>query len=129
MRKIQNLRQTFAQQSYFRQLYVYTRRTDFFFNEIEQLKLSVLNTKQRSMQIERILAAYGLHAADCPAVPFGTGLINRTWKVTCKRTAEDFILQRLNTAVFKDPHAIGRNIRDIAGYLHLHYQAIGSLRH
>ncbi|WP_121357281.1 phosphotransferase enzyme family protein [Flavisolibacter nicotianae] len=83
------------------------------------------------MQTKLIIAAYGLHAANCTAVPFGTGLINRTWKVSCKRSGTDFILQRLNTAVFKDPYAIGRNISDIAGYLDLHspgYRFIAPLK-
>lgn len=49
--------------------------------------------------------------------PFGNGLINRTWKVGCSHQNREFILQRLNTAVFKNPQAIARNIRNLADYL------------
>lgn len=83
------------------------------------------------MQTDMILTAYGLPAADCIAVSFGTGLFNHTWKVSCQRSGAAFILQRLNTTVFKDPSAIGRNIRDIADYLSLHspdYRFIAPLK-
>ncbi len=46
---------------------------------------------------------------------FGSGLINKTWRVT---TAQgDYILQRLNTEVFKNPEAIEHNISIVSAHL------------
>ncbi len=50
---------------------------------------------------------------------FGSGLINRTWKVST--ADQDFILQQINNTVFKNPEHIANNIRLIAEYLKKHY--------
>lgn len=47
--------------------------------------------------------------------PFGTGLINRTWRVQTGK--EEYILQRINEKVFKNPEAIAGNIENIQSYL------------
>ncbi|HEY5406960.1 MAG TPA: aminoglycoside phosphotransferase family protein [Ginsengibacter sp.] len=49
------------------------------------------------------------------AIPFGNGLINRTWKVN--RGGKAFILQQINNNVFKDPEAIAYNINATGNYL------------
>lgn len=46
---------------------------------------------------------------------FGSGLINHTWKVTTGE--KNFILQRINSNVFRKPEDIGYNIRLMAEYL------------
>lgn len=68
---------------------------------------------------EFVLPAYGLNEENSLLEPFGTGLINSTWKVTTPGKA--FILQRVNDAVFLDPEAIAYNIRLVAAYLKEHY--------
>ena len=35
--------------------------------------------------------------------PFGSGLINRTWKVQVKGAEDAYILQNINSAIFKNP--------------------------
>jgi Ser/Thr protein kinase RdoA (MazF antagonist) len=50
---------------------------------------------------------------------FGSGLINRTWKITTPD--REYILQKLNHAVFEKPDSIAHNIKLIADYLKLHY--------
>lgn len=62
-----------------------------------------------------ILAAYGISANDCVIQPFGSGLINTTWKVTHGNNA--YILQRINHHVFKQPQYIADNIQYIGNYL------------
>ena len=62
-----------------------------------------------------ILAAYGLRADECKIEPFGTGLINHTWKVTDK--GDEYILQRVNHNVFRNPSHIAENVRSIGEYL------------
>jgi Ser/Thr protein kinase RdoA (MazF antagonist) len=64
-----------------------------------------------------ILAAYGLDAALCQVMPFGTGLINNTWRVNTGR--DEFILQKINKNVFKVPPAIAENMRMIGEHLRI----------
>jgi len=64
---------------------------------------------------QAVLSAYGLHADKCTIEPFGSGLINHTWKVYQEGIA--YILQAVNTAVFREPVHIAQNIRAIKEYL------------
>lgn len=65
----------------------------------------------------RILQAYGLAPEDCTIQQFGSGLINRTWKVTQRQTS--YILQNINHQVFKSPDDIASNTAAVAGWLTL----------
>lgn len=64
---------------------------------------------------QAVLDAYGLHAGKCTIEPFGSGLINHTWKVYQEGIA--YILQEVNTVVFREPAHIAQNIRAIKEYL------------
>ena len=66
-----------------------------------------------------VLPAYGLEEAEVKVEAFGSGLINNTWKVTA--SGREYILQRINHAVFKDPDSIAHNIQQVADFLRLHY--------
>lgn len=66
-----------------------------------------------------ILEAYGLQQDEVQVTPFGSGLINYTWRIT--NDHQDFILQRINDSVFKQPQAIAHNIRTISSYLAKHH--------
>jgi len=68
--------------------------------------------------LQDVLTAYNLDK-DYSIVPFGNGLINRTWKAT--DGSADYIVQQLNATVFKKPHAIADNIHKIGEHLRLHY--------
>lgn len=65
--------------------------------------------------IQDILNAFGLKPNTCKAEPFGSGLINFTWKVSGKD--RQFILQKINTGVFKAPHDIVNNLVQLEKYL------------
>jgi hypothetical protein len=65
-----------------------------------------------------ILEKYNIDADDCFIEPFGTGLINNTWKVACGN--DEYILQRINTNVFRTPGAIAENINVMARHLKQH---------
>lgn len=69
--------------------------------------------------MQDILAAYGLVMEECHIQPFGSGLINATWKVSS--ADQHYILQRINHAVFKTPELIAQNIRMIGQYLHQYH--------
>src|SRR5438045_789909 len=68
--------------------------------------------------MQEILNAYNMDAANCVVTPFGSGLINATWKVSSDKP---YILQRVNDTVFKKPIAIAQNIRLLGDYLAQHY--------
>jgi len=63
---------------------------------------------------ERILERYDISTA-ANIQPFGSGLINSTWKIS--DGPKDYILQKINNDVFKNPWLIAANIETISGYL------------
>jgi Ser/Thr protein kinase RdoA (MazF antagonist) len=65
--------------------------------------------------IAKVLKAYGLDERDCTVEPFGSGLINNTWKII--KGNKQYILQRINDKIFKQPGYIAGNIKSIASYL------------
>jgi Ser/Thr protein kinase RdoA (MazF antagonist) len=68
---------------------------------------------------DEILRNYGLSPDQFAITPFGTGLINRTWKISTSQQP-CYILQQINTAIFKNPSAIAANIRNLGDYLQQH---------
>jgi Ser/Thr protein kinase RdoA (MazF antagonist) len=79
---------------------------------------------------DEILGSYGLTPDQYVATPFGGGLINRTWKISCAQTP-CYILQEINTTVFKQPGDIAANIHNLGDYLQQHapgYLFAGTLR-
>lgn len=63
--------------------------------------------------MEDILSAFALK--DARPEPFGSGLINHTWKIYAP--GRNYILQKINAQVFKQPLDIAYNVRLIAEYL------------
>lgn len=61
----------------------------------------------------QIAAAYGWE--DPVVEPVATGLINNSWKLMVG--PQTFLLQRVNTAVFRHPSQIDANLRMLAEYL------------
>lgn len=70
---------------------------------------------------EAIFKAFGLKATDFDCSRFGSGLINQTIYLKNKTSDADFVLQNINTNVFKKPEIIARNIRLAADYLKENY--------
>lgn len=62
-----------------------------------------------------VLSFFGLDASECTITSFGSGLINHTWLVQTPKSK--FILQRVNSNVFKNPESIASNIGAIGDYL------------
>lgn len=65
-----------------------------------------------------ILAAFGIGEENCRIIPFGSGLINHTWRIECDQKA--YILQRINHHIFTRPAAIAANLDTIGRYLAHH---------
>ena len=68
--------------------------------------------------IKKILLAYGC-SPNAIVISFGNGLINNTWKVDDGN--KNYILQKINTGIFKHPGFISENIHAVANYLSVHY--------
>jgi Ser/Thr protein kinase RdoA (MazF antagonist) len=66
-----------------------------------------------------ILNAYGFNGINVNLLQIGTGHINKTYLL--KAASGNFILQQLNTNIFKDPQAIANNIQAVAEDLFLHH--------
>jgi Ser/Thr protein kinase RdoA (MazF antagonist) len=66
----------------------------------------------------QVLLAYGF-TRDVSITPIGSGLINHTWQVSSP--GGRFILQKINTGVFREPRLIAANIQMISDYLLAHY--------
>jgi Ser/Thr protein kinase RdoA (MazF antagonist) len=69
--------------------------------------------------LQEVFNAFGLKENISSAVPFGSGLINHTWKIGTN--GNTFILQRINHHVFNNPEAIAHNLRVTGKYLAEHY--------
>ncbi len=67
------------------------------------------------MEIESILAAYQIDLKTASLEVISSGLINATWKISSGRN--QFILQRINDSVFKEPQQIAANVRMLADHL------------
>jgi len=67
------------------------------------------------MRLTEIVKQFGF--AECGIDAFGTGLINNTWLISPFDSSTKFILQRINTNIFKQPENIAFNIRLIADHL------------
>jgi len=68
---------------------------------------------------DEILLKFGLRTDGYAIEAFGSGLINDTYKLTI--ADRSYILQQVNTAVFKNPHSIISNLGLIEKYLSKHY--------
>jgi Ser/Thr protein kinase RdoA (MazF antagonist) len=71
--------------------------------------------------MKEILFQFGLNDEDFQVRPFGSGLINATWKITDKHGNAKFILQKVNQQIFKHPENIAFNTRLIDNYLKNHF--------
>lgn len=69
---------------------------------------------------EEILLAYGFTLKTVKLQQIGSGHINRTYLLSTQHHKK-FILQQINTSVFKDPHAIANNVKAVADYLKIHH--------
>jgi len=65
--------------------------------------------------MDNILNAFGLSSVNYSITPFGSGLINATWKVS--DGDDQYVLQRINKNVFKVPQDIANNLVQLESYL------------
>ncbi len=68
--------------------------------------------------IQEILSAYGLDENQFTIEQINNGLINQTWRL--RNSHQDYILQRINNTIFKEPNAIACNQKVLSDYLLTH---------
>jgi len=68
-----------------------------------------------------ILTHFALNPDKYTVQPFGSGLINHTWQVSSSDGQDCYILQKINSAIFKHPHDIALNMANLGTFLHQHY--------
>ena len=71
--------------------------------------------------MKEILFQFGLAEENFLVMPFGSGLINTTWKITDKEGNAKYILQKVNQQIFKQPGDIAFNMRLMDNYLKGHF--------
>lgn len=64
--------------------------------------------------LSEILSCYDI-SPDALIQPYGNGLINNTWLIT--DSSQEYILQKINNKIFKEPLNIAGNIETIAAWL------------
>jgi Ser/Thr protein kinase RdoA (MazF antagonist) len=77
-----------------------------------------------SVQIHEIAAQFRLDGSVLSAAPTGNGHINDTYAVVCE-CGRTYILQKINSYVFKNPPAVIENIRRVTEHLRTRIQESG----
>ena len=80
-----------------------------------EIKFNYFGAMNASFTEQKIVKAFGLDTKDFNISIFGSGLINKTWKL--KGIDQTFILQKINNQVFKLPENIAFNLEKIHLYL------------
>ena len=64
-------------------------------------------------ELKAIVAQFEVEAPVIAVAPLGNGLINDTYKVTTEGDAPDYVLQRINNAIFQDVELLQHNIEAV----------------
>ena len=77
-------------------------------------------------QFFQILQHFCYEGTPTSVVPIGNGLINDTYKVTTSgNDTPDYVLQRINHAIFTDVDLLQRNIEAVTGHIRKKLEARG----
>jgi aminoglycoside phosphotransferase (APT) family kinase protein len=86
-----------------------------------------MNTNERRADIRDVVGFFHLPGAFVSAVPFGSGHINDTFRITMLAQGAEarYIIQWINHHVFKNPAALMANIERVTAHLHRKLAAAG----
>lgn len=76
-------------------------------------------------ELSNIVSRFGIEGEVVSIEPLGSGLINDTYKVTTAGDAPDYVLQRINNAIFKDVALLQGNIEAVTGHIRAKLVAAG----
>lgn len=77
---------------------------------------------------EKVVPCFDLKGEVTEVIPFGSGHINDTLRITCKEedgTVNRYILQRMNHEIFKNPAQLMENIVHVTAFLREKIRAAG----
>lgn len=69
-----------------------------------------------SSELNQVASLFVLPAAIDSITPYGNGLINHTYLLTCTDKSR-FVLQKINTSIFKNPDALMKNFVGVCSFL------------
>lgn len=72
-----------------------------------------------------ILSNFAIDGSIAEVKPLGNGLINDTFLVVTEGENPDYVLQRINNAIFQDVEGMQRNIEAVTGHLRMKLAAKG----
>lgn len=75
---------------------------------------------KNNINFEEVIAQFNYDGSVVDLVPYGSGHINDTFAVTCSEAsgkAIRYILQKINTNIFKSPENLMENIENVTTYL------------
>ena len=77
------------------------------------------------MELKDIVSKFDLKGEVLEISPLGNGLINDTYKVHTADGAPDYVLQKINNAVFTDIDLLQHNIEAVTGHIREKLEAAG----
>ena len=79
-----------------------------------------------SADLKKVYSLFAVDDKFVQAIPYGTGHINDTYKMDCEKSS--YILQRLNTSIFRRPEALMDNFLKVTNHIAEKIAAEGSER-
>lgn len=77
-------------------------------------------------ELKAIVANFEIEAPVTAVTALGNGLINDTYKVTTEGAAADYVLQRINNAVFQDVELLQHNIEAVTAHIRRKLEKAGT---
>lgn len=68
-------------------------------------------------KIEKITAAFGLPTPVTEIRVLSGGHINQTWRITCQGSPRRYVIQQINTEIFREADALMENCRKVTDFL------------
>lgn len=81
-----------------------------------------MDVQAADANVREVLDGFGFDASVVAIEPLGNGLINDSWRVVLPGTDSQYVLQRINRAVFSDPLRVMENIVRVGRHLAARYQ-------
>lgn len=68
------------------------------------------------IELPEIVKHFNIEGSSCEVKPFGTGLVHHSYKISCE-SGSRYLLQRINSYVFREPEKVMENIDLILDHL------------
>ncbi|MCF0174768.1 MAG: aminoglycoside phosphotransferase, partial [Bacteroidales bacterium] len=76
--------------------------------------------------LKKIASLFAIEGKIADIRPLGNGLINDTFKVTTEEGSPDYVLQRINNAIFTDVDLLQGNIEAVTSHIRKKFEEAGS---